>query len=362
MPDDNKLTVELEAEKTAEFVIDDKPEVKSEPTPTSPDVKAPEVAPVVVEVEPAPEAPAKPAEPDPAVAELRAQLDQMTRNAHMERQRSDNERSLREEAEANAVKALEVAEARRYSQMQAQAQAISNAIAAEKADAESLKQQLRSAREGQDIDRETEIGMKLGEIGARIAQLKDGKDQLEVALKAPPRKPILPASNRERLPERRAEPQPQPQQPPTSGDPVEDFIQRLSPRTQGYLRARDRNWVADERSNTKLRGAHQIAIADGHNIDSDTYFEKIDEIMGYKTKADPVVPAAPVARRAAVAAAPVTHKGATNPSAVNGKTVTLTPRQQQAAKDLGIPLAEYAKRVYEMNKPTWGGPKFGQNN
>lgn len=347
------LTVELPQEQPVEVKIDDVAAPASDVAPkieNTPAVEAPQEVEIKLEEQAAP-APPAPDEPDP-ISELKNQLLAMERRAEVERRgREAAEEEARQRA-YEADRAAYEAERQRFVAMDAQRQAIVNAIHAEKADAEGLKRQLREASEAQDFDRIAEINMQLGQIGARLSELDEGRRQVEGYLRQQPRREAPP----ERQPPRKAAP-PQP-----AADPVDAFIANLTPRSQTYIRNRDRSWVADERTNLKLRAAHMKAMAEGIEQDSDAYFAKIDDEMGFK-KAEPKPAAAIQPKKPTAPAAPVTHKAA-SPAAANntgGLTVKLSPRQVQAAKDLGISVSEYARRVHAMSQPSFNGPKLGQN-
>lgn len=358
-----KLGVSLEEEKPLEIQIEDNdpPELAIEQTP---EVRVGEPVEIEIEEEPAPAPKEAPRDPGPDFDAISRRLEDAERRA-AERERALQERderlaqeqSRREQAEAHALRAAHMAEAQRFDKLRAQGQSIVNAISAEKAEMEMLKRQLAVARQSQDFDTETEVGVKLGEIGARIQSLKEGQHAIEAEIKRGPRLPA--ASQAQRAPA----PPPQQAAPKENLTPeqvAERWMSELSPRQQAYIRNRDRSWVMDSNANLRLQAAYKLAVADGFTVDSDAFFEKIDDVMGHKLKSDPK-PAAPAAPRPKAApAAPVTHKAATN-SGANMRSIPLSPREQQAAKDMGLSNHEYARRKYEMSKPSWGGPKFGQS-
>lgn len=338
------IEVEIQPELKLEApVVVDKPIVTAEPP------KAVEPAPVEIDVSPQVEEPPvrEEARPDPAVAELQAQLERF-------KERSKQDRAARAEAERKAQSHEAEIANNKQELAQTRLHAIVNAIHAEKSEAETLKQALRKAHTDGDADGVADITMKLGEIGSRMASLNDGKSQLETYLKNP-RRPEAPKR--------------QPQRPAAveadaddegSGDPVEDYIAAKTPRIQQFLRSRDRTWVADPKVNRKLVAAHHSALAEGYVEETPGYFAFIDEHMGVKVEQPKKAAPPRQAAKASVPAAPVSAKAATSPpSATSNMRVTLTPGQQQAAKDLGIPLAEYARRVWQMQQPHYEGPKFG---
>ncbi len=247
--------------------------------------------------------------------------------------------------------------------------AIVNAIAAEKSEAEGLKVAMRAAHVAGDPEGVADITMKLGEIGSRLASLNDGKAQLDAYIRNPARAapPKPPAQADRRRP---------PQQPAAhddlddgpAADPIEAYIGRQTPRVQQYLRTRDaKGWLADPRSSSRLAAAHHSALSEGYVEESPGYFAFIDDKMGV-AKVDNSANGgtkkpAPKQGKATVPAAPVSAKASAAPTngVTNNRVVTLTAAQQDAARSLNLTNAEYAKRVWAMKQPGYGGPKFGGN-
>jgi hypothetical protein len=360
---DLPLVVDTAPEPTIEVEIEGlKPEAAPPaPAPTPEPAPAPAADDGSVEVDLAPAEPESAPEPqdkgpDPVTA-LQAQLERM-------RERAKAERDGRLEAE-RTVQAREAALARETrGRAEAQMHAIVNAIAAEKGEAEAIKTEMRAAQAAGDVDRIAEAQMRLGEIGSRLASLNEGRANLDAYLKNPQRQapPSAP-------PQRRAEPQrPAPAADDlddTPADPIDAYIGRQTPRVQQYLRTRDaRSWLSNTQSAAKLASAHHAAIAEGYVEETPGYFAFIDDKMGVAKMEPPKKAPTPKPVKAPVAAAPISAKASSAPAPSNGtnpRTVTLTAKQVQAAKDLGLSNAEYAKRVWQMKQPDWNGPKFGGN-
>lgn len=352
MPDkeNEEVIVETIDDKPIEIVIEEpkatEPEVSKEAEPELP-LGQPVVA--AVPNEPAaPEPPAKQVDkgPDP-VAELQQQLARM-------RAQAEAERVARAEAERIADVATTEVYRSRLGQADAQLHAIVNAISAEKNEAEIAEQAYAKAAAEADWDAAAKAQRLISRCEARLASLEDGKAQLEAWIQNPQRK----AEGKRTAP--RATPQQPAIAPDATGDPIDEYIAKQSPRVQTYLKSRDRNWLADPKQSQKLAAAHYTALAEGYAEESNGYFAFIDEKMGLKTDMKTEKKEPPRAAKPAIPAAPATQKSATS-GGVNGMRVTLTPGQKKAAEDMGIPLAEYAKRVWMMQQPGWNGPKFGGN-
>jgi hypothetical protein len=69
--------------------------------------------------------------------------------------------------------------------------------------------------------------------------------------------------------------------PISSGDPFEDHLAQHTPRTAEWMREH-KDWVTDPRRNSKLIGAHHMAIAEGLDPDSDAYFDHCERTLGLR--------------------------------------------------------------------------------
>lgn len=297
---------------------------------------------------------AAPAGPSPAeaLAEMQVKLDDMNR-------RAEADRKARDEAEQLAMHAAAEAEKSRTTVFEAQVRAakadissITNALAAEEAEAEQAERALAHGIKNQDAALVAKAQRALSRAEVRITQLNDGKAQLEGNLeKFTARGPAAVK------PSQQAQQQQRPAAPST-GDPVQDYIASRTPRTRDYLQAKDRSWVADPAMTSKLTRAHHAALGQGHVIESDSYFDFIDQEMGAKKAAAPAQMEIQPARKQAPAA-PVTNKAASTPAPATSMKVRLTEGQVAAAKALGMSITEYAARVHKMSQPGWNGPRFG---
>lgn len=298
-------------------------------------------------------APVAPVE-DPTAA-LRSELDALRRTTQQLEIDRENERRLRNDAERIASERSAEAERGKVAIVDAQLQAVSSALAAEKAEAKAIERAMRQALAEKDYDLHVKAQTALMQSVNRIAALEEGQTHLKSAREVAANRPAPTVQTQAERPS-------VPAQPMTH----ETMISRFTPRTQEFLRKNDASWVTDEKSNNKLRAAHFSAVADGHIPDSDSYFDAVGRMMNGKpidtpAPAQVATPTATAAKRTTAPAAPVSRKGANQPDGGGGMKVTLSPRQQQAAKDLGLSLTEYAKRVHTMTQPGWAGPKFGQN-
>lgn len=340
------ITVDIEPDKPVDIDISKLiADVAQTPPPK---VEPPKDDEVVIDVaEQVSPPPVTPPGPDPVV-ELRTQL------AAMEA-RAESERRAREYAEQDASRSRAEVEQSRVNLQHTQLQAISNAIAAEQADADALERGYAQALRAGDHATAAKCQRAMARIESRLVQLEDGKVNLEQAIRSP-----QPAQER-----RQPRPQDQPQRDArpapaaTSSDPVEAYLQTRTPRVQAFLKSRDRSWLTDKRMNDKLVAAHHLAKSENYVEDTDAYFEYIDQQMGVKKAAPaPAALAQRVPAKKTIPAAPTSRAASSNQSGVSGTTVHLTPRQRDAARALGMTEAAYAERVWRMSQPNWEGPRF----
>ena len=202
-------------------------------------------------------------------------------------------------------------------------QLVVNAIDTVSRDVELLKQAHTYALQSGDFARATEIQSEMSANAAKLLQLENGKQAMENA----PR-------------------QPEPQLPPA--DPVEDFANRLSPRSADWVR-RHPEFVRDPRLNAKMIAAHNLAVADGIPTDTDDYFAAIEETLKVapKNDTDDQYAAKAVRRRDAAPAAAPANRG--NQSA-SSNVVRLSAAQREMAEMMGMKPEEYAKNLVNLKK------------
>lgn len=365
-PADEGVTVELEPVAPVEIEIEAPKETKGAEAgkPVTPAAKPADEPELPLEVavpteakEPDKPEKIEPAKPDPIV-ELSSQIEKLRAQGKIDRQaREAAEREVNTATNEAYVSKAEVAQARLH--------AIANAVAAEKNEAEIAEAAYAKALSESDFTEAAKQQRAMSRCEHRLADLDDGKHQLEAWLKGhaarkpEPRKPGTAPQVRQVQPA----PTQETAEPETTGDPVEDYVAKQSPRVQQYLRGRDyKNWLSGPQS-YKLAAAHNLALSEGYSEESNGYFSFIDEQMGIKNEkpeSGPGPKKAVVTKKATVPSAPVSQKSG-SPGALSNRTVTLSPQQQQAARDLGLSVAEYAKRVWMMKQPDWKGPKFGGN-
>jgi hypothetical protein len=197
-----------------------------------------------------------------------------------------------------------------------------------------LKRDYAAAMSAGNFEHAAEIQSQMSINGAKMLQLENGKAALEQRIANPP---------------------PKPQEAPL--DPVEAIASELSPRSAAWVRAHP-ECVRDRRLYMKMIGAHNIAVADGFQADTDEYFSEIERQMGYRKPQTAVareeaeeptsMAAKPMARKPQPPAAPSSRTAGNGSAGRN--TVTLNSAEREMASIMGMTPEEYAKNKVALKK------------
>ena len=246
------------------------------------------------------------------------------------RRQLEDERSRRIEAERRAHEASTQAHNARGEVEDTNLQLINNAIGTLRRENDIMKANYRAAMASGDFDAAAEIQSDMSMNAAKLLQLENGKASMEAAPKR--QAPVY--------------------QPPS--DPVEAFAAQLSPKSADWIR-RHPECVRDVRLNQKMIAAHNLAMADGIEADSDEYFSTIENILRIaprpmQQQADSPMSEASsgTSRQSAPPAAPVSRSGTATGTRTN--VVRLTADQREMAQMMGMSDAEYAKNLVDLKK------------
>lgn len=244
-------------------------------------------------------------EPEEGLEVLKAKLEQ--------------ERLARIEAEKRAAEFSETAHKARSEVQDSNLHLVTNAIETVKQSTDVLKANYREAMSNGDFDTAAEIQSAMATNAAKLLQLEQGK----AALEAQALEPAPPPYRYE--------------------DPVEAFTSQLSYRSAQWVR-RHPEFVTDQRLNSKMVAAHNLAIADGIEPDTDDYFNAIEGILkiGHQ-EAEPRQ-----APRRSPPAAPVSRSGTGTGGRAN--VVTLTAAEREMAGMMGMTEKEYALNKRSLQK------------
>tara|TARA_R110000868_G_scaffold102621_3_gene282653 strand:+ start:4066 stop:4956 length:891 start_codon:yes stop_codon:yes gene_type:complete len=250
----------------------------------------------------------------PEVRELKFQLEQ--------------EKLARAEAEKRARMASEREYVAKNEVTDTNLSLINNAISSTQQETGYLKAGYREAMATGDYDRAAEIQQRMSDNAARLLQLENGKDALE---------------------RQGRQVAPQYQQPM---DPVEALAAQLSPRSAAWVR-NNPQFATEPRLFQKMIAAHNLALADGLQPDTDDYFATVEETLRIRrpepTYEDPMAQSASVTqRRSAPPAAPVSRGG--NGTGSNPNRVTLSAAEREMAQMMGMTNQEYAQNKLSLQK------------
>lgn len=285
--------------------------------------KADKDAPDVEIVDEQPEKVAKKAEkaeisPEEGISELKKNL--------------ERERQARLDAERRAQEAFNKAQKAEAEKSGSDYQLVVNAIESVKVRSDQLKAAYAEAMSVQDYARAAEMQSELNISAHKLEELKRGekamKAQMEAAEKAPP-----PA--------------------PPQGDLVDQLASRVTPRSAAWLRD-TREHLRGEREIRKMFRAHEDAVDDGIEPDSDEYFQYIEQRLGIRRNADedearttaesPLSAAAAPRKAVQPPPAPVSRGGQ------RSNVMRLTAMEAETAKALGMSPEEYAKNKALLQK------------
>jgi hypothetical protein len=253
-------------------------------------------------------------DPDEGISDLKLKLEQ--------------ERQGRIEAEKMARQATEVAVSAKNEVQDTNLHLVKNAIDTVKRNNDILKYNYSEAMAVGDYTKAAEIQETMSMNTSKLMELERGRSHMESAPKyeVPPQ--------------------------PRRSDPVEALAEQLSPRSAEWVR-RNPQCVTDPRMYQKMVAAHNIAMADGLQADSDDYFSFVEDTLRISKRVDvgdddPMSGAAKVTQRRSPPAAPVSRSGTGTGSRPN--VVRLTRAEAETARDLGMTEQDYARNKLLLQK------------
>lgn len=238
----------------------------------------------------------------------------------------ERERQARAEAERRANEASQTAYQAQIEMQDSNLHLVSNAIETVNQTQSILKANYRDAMAAGDYDSAAEIQSEMSANAAKLLQLEQGKQALE-------------NSPRGEAPR------------PYTADPVEALASQLSPRSADWVR-RNPQFATDNRLYQKMLAAHNLAVADGIDPDTDDYFASIEDTLRIRSRDDYEDPTSsaskPLQRRSAPPAAPVSRSG--TPTGTRPNRVTLTAEEREMASMMGMTPEEYGRNKLALKK------------
>lgn len=306
---------------------------------------------------------------DEVIETLRQQLtDLESRDADRERQLSaEKARALaaeraRQEAENRARAADEARTTERHvgerSAAEARLDLIKNSLSMHDSQLNALATSKAGLIAEGKLDEAAQIDVQMAKIGGRIAQLEDGKLELEERIKAAPPEP-----------QQRQETRQAPQ-----GDPKEEFIRTQPAIVQTWLRGPngDRFFTDTSFQNRVAAAARYAQEIRGLPIDSQSYIDFIEEDVGLRQPQQRQAPPPSTGaaadgghrgreadasdRRMMAAPAGGATGGSVRSNGDGSTTVYLTPQEKEMAAFSGLTEAEYAKNKRDLLRENLIGP------
>lgn len=241
----------------------------------------------------------------------------------------DAERQARIEAERRASEAKKEVHTAKNEAKDANYQLIVNAIDTLKERSETFKNSYAEAMSVGDFQKAASIQEALAINAAQLADLKKG----EKAMK----------EQQEKDKAQKAEPV----APPT-GNLADRLAETVSPRSASWLKSH-RDTINNEKMVRKMFRAHEDAVDDGIEPDSDEYFGFIEQRLGLAREAEDTSvlseAAAPAPRKTPQPPpAPVSRSNARN------NVIRLSRDQVEMAKMMGMTEADYARNMQALQR------------
>ena len=192
---------------------------------------------------------------------------------------------------------------------------VSNAIDTIKRDNDILTQNYAEAMSQGDYDRGAQIQQTLAANAVKLDKLENGLQEMQ---KAPKRAPAPP---------------------PVQSSKMDQIISSVTPRSASWLKS-NREHIDNDRMINKMFRAHEDAVDEGIEPDSDAYFKFIEGRLGLTKQQEQESPLSsaskPATRQSPPPAAPVNRTS-------NGRSTqaTLTRAEADMAKMLGMTEKEY---------------------
>lgn len=260
------------------------------------------------------------------VEEVEEEKDPVDNSLETLKEQLERERQARAEAERRANEAAQTAYQAQAEVQDSNLHLVTNAIETVSQTQSILKANYRDAMSAGDYDTAAEIQAEMSSNAAKLLQLEQGKQALENA----------PRSEAPR---------------PYTADPVEALASQLSPRSADWVR-RHPEYATDPRLYNKMLAAHNLAVADGIDPDTEDYFSSIEDTLRIRSRNDyedaSAAAAKPLQRRSAPPAAPVSRSGTGTGTRPN--RVTLTAEEREMASMMGMTPEEYGRNKLALKK------------
>ena len=275
---------------------------------------------------------------------LLKQLADMKKAVEESRQQALEADKQRQEAARRAAEHEKAS--RRYEDRASQAEyeAVLTAIGTAEAEGDAAARDLEHAVAESDTKGMVDAQRRMSRAESRKAQLEDGKAQMEAAAA---------------IAKERAKAAPEQERPTLEG--YIESMTNLMPSQKTWLKSHP-ELLTDQRKNTRLGAAHFDAEDKGLVAGTDSYFQFLEERLGYREAQKPVVndedeDDEPVQhRRQPLVSAPVSRDTVSTTSGKpSSSKITLSPEQREAARIAGVDEITYARNLQKLNQARANG-------
>jgi hypothetical protein len=235
------------------------------------------------------------------------------------------ERKARLDAEQRARMAAAQAEKAKSEVADTNFHLVESAIETLKREKELVKQNLADAHASQDFNRVAELQDALAKHNSDLNDLQRGQKAMKQEAEKASRQQDYSAPAQQQ------------------GELIDQIAASVTPRSASWINA-NRDALNNEKTIKKMFRAHEDAVDDGLNPDSDEYFRYIENRLGFE--GDGAAPKAQ--KRSAPPAAPVSRGGDGMGSRPN--VVRLSPEQREMAEMMGMTDQEYARNLLALEK------------
>lgn len=234
----------------------------------------------------------------------------------------ERERQARIEAERRAQQQAAQAHLMTREVEDNQRQMLSSALDMVNNERQMLRAQYAEAMSQGNYAMVAEINDRMNDLAVKAATIEQGREAMEAQKKQPV------------------------QQQPYTADPVEAFASQLTPRSASWVREHP-EFVRDQKLNRKMIAAHELAVADGIDPDTDEYFDYVEKTLGVNRQVEEEAPRAQ--RRAAPPTAPVSRSAMDN-SGNRPNVIRLSAEQREMAEMMGMTPEEYARNMRDLKR------------
>lgn len=272
-------------------------------------------------------------EEDDPLTVLQRSYDELKSEAEKHRQEAEAARAQATQAARTADTYRMQAEQTGLEARQASIAAIDSAAAHAKNNVLALKAEIARAGNAQEWDVFADAQEALAQNITYLQQLADSRAAAENRRTATPAKPAA-----------------------AEDDRIEQFIETLSPRSQAWLRNHKADVFSSPSRQNKAQAAHNMAIADGIEPESDAYFAELDKYMGYGSDNKGAPKTQHQRQPGAVTSAPPARTNPAQPS--RGDSLRLSKEQLETAiaifpeKKREDAIAAYAENLRKIQSGT----------